>query len=278
MIFLTKRNFALVGRSGTGKSFRAQYLAAKYHIQLIVDDGLLISGDKIIAGKSAKQEQNFITAVKCALFKDPDHLEQVLLALAKTKYKRILVIGTSEKMVNQIAEILRIGPIDKIIHIEDIADKESIETAMRIRYSEGKHVIPVNPLQITRSYPGLAYDSIKLGKIRRLLFFINRKSVQNQEKTVVKPEFSKENKTTISSAAIKQMVNHCLYEYESTMKIEDVSFILDNQGYTIDLQLRTPVHMTIEEHRDLTLYIRDSLERYGGILINKINLIINEWK
>ena len=39
--------FALVGRSGTGKSHHSKLLAQKYHIDLIIDDGLLIKGDKI---------------------------------------------------------------------------------------------------------------------------------------------------------------------------------------------------------------------------------------
>ena len=41
----TVKVYALVGRSGTGKSFRAQLVADKYHIPLIVDDGLLIKND-----------------------------------------------------------------------------------------------------------------------------------------------------------------------------------------------------------------------------------------
>ena len=41
---------ALVGKSGTGKSFRAQLIARKYNIEAIIDDGLLIQGQKILAG------------------------------------------------------------------------------------------------------------------------------------------------------------------------------------------------------------------------------------
>ena len=34
--------YALVGESGTGKSFRSKLLAEKYGIDYIIDDGLLI--------------------------------------------------------------------------------------------------------------------------------------------------------------------------------------------------------------------------------------------
>ena len=40
--------FALVGESGTGKSFRAKLLAQKHGIEAIIDDGLLIKEDKIL--------------------------------------------------------------------------------------------------------------------------------------------------------------------------------------------------------------------------------------
>ena len=56
--------FALVGRSGTGKSFRAKLVAQKYGMELIIDDGLLISDQKIIAGKSAKKETAYLSSNK----------------------------------------------------------------------------------------------------------------------------------------------------------------------------------------------------------------------
>jgi len=42
------KSYALVGSSGTGKSFRAKLVAQKYGIDLIIDDGLLIRGDQIL--------------------------------------------------------------------------------------------------------------------------------------------------------------------------------------------------------------------------------------
>ena len=44
---------ALVGESGTGKSFKSKLLAQKYGIDAIIDDGLLIQNDKILGGRSA---------------------------------------------------------------------------------------------------------------------------------------------------------------------------------------------------------------------------------
>ena len=101
-----KKVFALVGRSGTGKSFRSKLVAEKYGIELIIDDGLLIRGDKIVAGKSAKKEQVFLKAIKTALFDEEAHRDEVTLALQRENFKRILIIGTSERMVAKIASRL----------------------------------------------------------------------------------------------------------------------------------------------------------------------------
>jgi ABC-type dipeptide/oligopeptide/nickel transport system ATPase component len=50
--------FALVGASGTGKSFRAKLVAQKHEIEYIIDDGLLIKNNRILAGHSAKKRKN----------------------------------------------------------------------------------------------------------------------------------------------------------------------------------------------------------------------------
>ena len=47
--------YALVGRSGTGKSHHSMWVARENNIDYIIDDGLLVSDNKIIAGKSAKR-------------------------------------------------------------------------------------------------------------------------------------------------------------------------------------------------------------------------------
>ena len=119
--------FALVGESGSGKSFRAKLVAQKYGIELIIDDGLLIRNNHILAGNSAKKEKSFLAAVKVALFDDKSHRDTVAKSLQEERFKKILIIGTSIKMVNKIAARLQLPLPSKIIKIEDIATKEEIE-------------------------------------------------------------------------------------------------------------------------------------------------------
>lgn len=277
MLGFKKKTYALVGRSGTGKSYRAQFVAAKYHIPLIIDDGLLIRGDKIIAGKSAKQAMNSLTAIKLALFHESEYKQQVIKALQTEKFHRILILGTSMKMVDKIADLLGLPRATKTIRIEDIATPEEIETAMRVRYSEGQHVIPVNPIHITRKYPDIAYDSVRVGLLRKFRFLPASRRLMYQEKTLVKTEFTDTVRKTVSSAALKQMVTHCFSEYDSTSKVENVSYILDEKGYTVTVCIRTPNHLDDKQIQDLSVFVRDSLERYSGILVNEVRLSVSEW-
>ncbi len=267
----------MVGKSGTGKSFRSKLVAQKFHIDLIIDDGLLIRGDRILSGKSAKREENVLSAVRTAVFDDPDHQSQVREALAKEKYHKVLIIGTSEKMVYKIASRLNLPQPEKLFRIEDIATKEQIETAMRIRYSEGKHVIPVPSIEITRNYPQIVYDSMRVFQKNKRKVPFKRRDV-SFEKTIVRPEFSKYGKVTVSEAALTQMVAHCLDEFDSQIKVKRVQVQIKAEGYALTVKLRVPMqHQVSTTLGELQEYIADSLEKYGGIFVSSVNIEIEEW-
>jgi len=269
--------YALVGKSGTGKSFRSKLVAQKYGIDLIVDDGLLIRGDRILAGKSAKREMNVLSAVRTAVFDDVEHQEQVIQAIQKEKFHKVLIIGTSEKMIYKIASRINLPQPERLFRIEDIATKEELETAMRIRYTEGKHVIPVPSIEITRNYPQIVYDTMRV-------FFKNthrypfKKKDMSFEKTIVRPEFSKYGKVTVSEPALTQMVAHCLDEFDSQIKVKRVQVQIKSEGYALTVKLRVPMqHHIATTLGELQEYIADSLEKYGGIFVASVNIEIEEW-
>ena len=66
--------YAFVGPSGTGKSYRAQMVAGENDIHYIIDDGLLIRDNDVIAGVSAKKAPTKIETVKRAIFIDEKEL------------------------------------------------------------------------------------------------------------------------------------------------------------------------------------------------------------
>ncbi|WP_318662113.1 hypothetical protein [Treponema sp.] len=271
---------ALVGESGTGKSFKSKLLAQKYGIDAIIDDGLLIKDDKILGGKSAKTEKTYMGAVRIALFDDKEHRDEIARILKKTHIKKILLLGTSEKMVIKIAARLQLPQPSKIIKIEDIATREEIDKAIRSRQVEGKHVIPVPAIEIKRNYSQIFYDSIKVFFSRPGLFFARKFGSGNSktfEKSVVRPEFSKKGRISISEAALTQMTMHCVQEFDSNIRIKKFSIKTDARGYRLVITIDVPFgkQLTGEIYK-MQQYIIDNIEKYTGILIEEVSIIIDK--
>ncbi len=269
--------YALVGESGTGKSFRSKLVAQKYGIEMIIDDGLLIHEDKILAGHSAKREQTFLAAVRVALFDDKSHRDDIARALQADPFKKILILGTSEKMVTKIATRLQLPHPQKIIRIEEIATQEEIDKAIRSRRVEGKHVIPVPSIEVQRNYPQIFYDRVRV--------FLKRKSnplpgmahSKIYEKSVVRPEFSKTGRVTISEAALSQMVIHCVGEFDEQIRIKKLTIKTDSRGYKLVIVIDVPfgTQLTGKIHK-MQGYIVENIERYTGILIEDVHIIIDK--
>ena len=151
-MFKNIKVFAFVGPSGTGKSYRAQYVAGENNINYIIDDGLFIKDNEVIAGSSAKKAPTKIETVKHALFQTEEERKEKQDAIKKYKPESIMILGTSDNMVHKIAENLGLPEISKIIYINEIATQEEMETARRIRVTEGKHVIPVPTFEIKKDF------------------------------------------------------------------------------------------------------------------------------
>jgi len=272
--------YALVGRSGTGKSFRAKLLAEKIGIPFIVDDGLLIHGDTILAGKSAKLEKRYLNAIKTALFIDRQQREDVINVLRQRKVKQILLLGTSNKMVEKLAQQLDLPPIRQIIQIEEIASQKDIEAAIKSRFEEGKHVIPVPAIVVKKDYAQILSESIRI-------FFRgdNRKDGNRKsklfEKSIVQPDFHKDvtagGKETITEAALTQMIFHCIDEYDDGIKVKKVKITVLKYGYSISLHIIVVYGKTLTSGLgELRQYICNSIERYTGISIKDLKISVDE--
>lgn len=271
--------YALVGESGTGKSFRSKLLAEEYGIHAIIDDGLLIQDEKIVAGRSAKREKTYMGAVRIALFDDKDHRDSVAKVLRKTHIKKILLLGTSEKMVTKIAMRLQLPPPQKIIHIEDIATREEIEKAQKSRHVEGKHVIPVPSIEVKKNYPQIFSASMRDFFNKSKLLSKKNKNLGGKmiEKSIVQPEFSKKGRIEISEAALTQMVMHCVLECDPDVKIKKITIKTDNRGYRLIITVDVPfgTQLTGKIHK-LQQYTIDKIETLTGILIEEVSIIIDK--
>ena len=274
-IFRGLKVFALVGASGTGKSYRAKLLMHKHGIEVLIDDGLLIKDNKILAGHSAKKEETYMGAVRVALFDDKKHRDEVAKQLDKLSDKKILILGTSEKMVKKIALRLQLPNPEKIIKIEDIATKEQIEAARFSRRVEGKHVIPVPSIEVRRDYPQIFYDRVKvLFKKKKIL---SPDTEEVFEKSLVRPEFSKTGRVEISEAALIQMFMHCIAEFGAPLKITKMSLKFSDKGYAVTLHLSAPYGYQLTDVEDLRNYMETQTSRITGIMFAKLTLLIDKF-
>ena len=146
--------YAFVGPAGTGKSQRASQVARQHGIDLIVDDGLVVSRGRIMAGRSAKSEGNMVRAIRRALFEYPAHREEVVGFLEGRAPCRLMLLATSEGMMRKIVAKLGLNDPVKIIGITDVATREEIDNALRERREKRQHVVPVARTQIQRNFAG----------------------------------------------------------------------------------------------------------------------------
>ena len=215
-------------------------------------------------------------AVRIALFDDKQHRDDVAKALQKNKIKKLLIIGTSEKMAGKIATRLQIPLPSKIIKIEDIANREEIEKAIRSRQIEGKHVIPVPAIEVKKSYSQIFHDSLRDIANKSKLKFL-KKETSVMEKSIVTPEFSKKGRIEISEAALSQMAMHCINEFSQEIRIKKLSIKTDSRGYRLIITIDVPFgrQLTGEIH-SLQQYIIENIEKYTGILIEEVSIIIDK--
>ena len=82
---------AFYGPPGTGKSDRALVIAYENQCSCIIDDGILIYHNRIVAGKSAKREESRLKAVRRAIFWDEEQREDVKKTLQKIHPDCILI-------------------------------------------------------------------------------------------------------------------------------------------------------------------------------------------
>lgn len=263
--------YALVGPSGTGKSFRSKLVAESHNIDVIIDDGLLIKGKQILAGTSAKRADSYLGAVRIAIFEDEDHREEVKKAIQEEKPKSILILGTSDKMITRICGRLDLPLPFLTINIGDVASKEEIEAAVNAR-KRGRHVIPVPIIEVEKKYPSSILNALLIA-FPKNLFSRKKKFI---EKTVVQPDYESPAGTiTISKAALTQMLMHCTEEFDKEIKIKKLFIRENGNTYILKLGLEVPLHSSLPFRlSELRQFIIKNIEKYTGILLEKVDINI----
>ena len=259
-----------IGPPGSGKSHRALLVAFEHSIRLVIDDGLLIKDNNIIAGISSKRQNTKIGAIKTAFFNDDEHAKEVKDKIKEIDPEKILVLGTSKKMITKIVERLNLPEPSGFIFINQIATEEEIEIARSIRSKQGKHVIPAPTVEVKSRFSGFLVDPLPT--------FFKRKATETTQKrfmvdqTVVQPTFNFFGKFLITCAALNQIIS---YSTRTVPGIDSIRHIRTNttaEGIKISFELTAIYGYNIPE---IIYGCRSSIERYLGHMTSLHILEIN---
>ncbi|SCY73675.1 Asp23/Gls24 family envelope stress response protein [Alkaliphilus peptidifermentans] len=264
------RIIVLVGSSGTGKSYHAISLAREKIIEYIIDDGLLIKGNKVLGGTSAKRERSKMAAVKRALFINPSHRDEIKNIINRENPEGILILGTSDKMVESIVRTLDLGDITEKVYIEDYISNDEIKIARRYRTREGKHVIPVPTFEIKKDFSGYFLNPLKvlrklgIGEVQEL-----------HEKSVVRPTFSYMGKYTISDRVIRELIFYVSNKAIGIKKISNIDIKSYPEGIEIEIEVvavyGNPIKTLIE---GVQSQVRYEIEEMTSLNILSVNIFV----
>ena len=263
------KTYAFVGPSGTGKSYRAQMVAGEYDIHYIIDDGLFIKDNEVIAGDSAKKAPTKIETVKHALFLTDEEKQDIKKSIKKYKPDSILILGTSDNMVEKIAENLGLPKIEKTIYINEIATKEEMETAKRIRTTEGKHVIPVPTFEIKKDFSGYILDPLQIFKTKG-----RGGKPYISEKSIIRPTFSYLGNFTISDAVFRQIIEYLASKTDFIYKI--VKTRVDNMPEGPSIYMEVIVYFGFDLVKSLSSFkekAKKEIERLTTMNVQKITVV-----
>lgn len=259
---------AFVGKSGTGKSYRAQWVARENNLEYVIDDGLLISNNKVVCGKSAKKEKSKIASVKRAIFNDKADRDEMINAIEKEMPNGILVLGTSNEMVNKIIAALELPDIEKYIYIEDVATEAEIKKAQYMRMELGKHVIPVPTVEVKSQFSGYFLNPLKIFKSRS-----KENEIFESEKTIVRPSFSYIGEYTISEKVINSLIYNVSLTVPGIQRMLKIKNKNTYDGLIVSIEISVfygiPMNKIME---DLATKAKTEIEKLTALNIIELNV------
>lgn len=265
-----------VGASGTGKSHRALVVAYENNVECIIDDGILIYHNRIVAGSSAKKEKSKIRAVRRAIFQDKEQADAVSSALDRLSPMKLMILGTSVNMVEKICKAIGIDTPNRYIRIEEVASKKEIEKARHSRIKEGKHIIPVPTMELKPHFKGYLIDPLKS------IFRIQSSSSQNKEtyyeRSVVRPIFSYYGKLTFADRVIHSLIRHSGESVRGVIAIEDLKIRKvqsASNGLTITFSVSIRRGMLVKKlMKRMQTAISKELEYTTGMSVERMQITV----
>ncbi len=261
--------YAFVGPSGTGKSHRAQLVAKQKNTSYIIDDALLIKGNKVIAGTSAKKAETKIESVKRALYSMPGQVEEVKKVIEQEKPESILILGTSDDMVEKIVKNIGLPEIEETVYIEDVSTPEEIAAARSARLAEGKHVIPVPTFEIKKDFSGYLVDPLQIFKWKG-----KGTTPFMTEKSLIRPTFSYLGNYVISDNVIRSIVEYIASSVEGIYKTQRIKVDNGSNGVFLYIDVILEYGYNLKEILgELKIKVKKEIDRLTAMNVVDIQIL-----
>ena len=231
--------------------------------------GLLINENEVVAGTSAKKAPTKIETVKKALFMRQEEQAEIRRALRKYKPEAILILGTSDDMVDKIVSNLGLPEISERVYIRDVATEEEMQTAKRIRQTEGKHVIPVPTFEIKKDFSGYLLDPLQIFKSKG-----KGAKPYISEKSIIRPTFSYLGKFTISDTVFRQIIEYIGNKSEGIYKVIRVRITTVDQ--TVDIYVEVLLNYgcnMVEAMKEFKIKSKKEIEQLTAMNVGQIDIV-----
>ena len=275
------RIVSFTGRSGTGKSYQATAISQSRNIDAIIDDGLLIYKGQIVAGTSAKKCVSKAAAMRTALFNYEDHRASVRKALVKYHPESLMIIGTSDRMTDIIAETLGLHTPDERIYIEDVTTEEERNEAAISRGKMGEHVIPAPMGQLKRDFSGYFINPIKYIRDRALGNTVQlQQEPSNDEpddRTVVRPQYSYLGLFSITEKALRDIIEITSDRYAGRLEVLDRIDNGKQENMILTIDVKVPFNSNaVKTCTDFQKDVHDAITEMTAFTISSLNIRIRE--
>ena len=244
-------------------------VAKENNVKYIIDDGLLVSENNVVAGTSAKKAPTKVETVKKAIFINEKDRNEMRKAIRKYKPESILILGTSDGMIDKITENLGIPKPCKRIYIQDVATEAEIEEARRIRTTQGKHVIPVPTFEIKKDFSGYILDPLQIFKFKG-----KGNDPYIAEKSIIRPTFSYMGKFTISDSVFRQIAEYLAKRSDAIHKVMRTRVESTPEGPIIYMEVSINFGFNIlTALREFKDKIRKEIERLTTMSVKDITIV-----
>ncbi|NLC89953.1 MAG: hypothetical protein GX681_07835, partial [Clostridiaceae bacterium] len=214
-----------------------------------------------------------IESVRRAIFDDPSRSESMRRALSEHMPPALMIIGTSDAMLEKICNSLWLNQPAIKLRIEDVTTEEERNQARQTRLSEGKHTIPVPSMEIKHDFSGYFTEPLQ-----KLIQRFDRSqtytaTTSDQERTVVRPTFSTLGNFSISDEAMKALISLLALRIEGVEQVVDTKIRKESYGIIINMDLSIFYGSSTQDIlAEVQAAVSEGVEFYTSINVLAINV------